>query len=193
MPSFEETFSSGQEKKLSISDKIKELLSLTFAKRGEKPCHWSTTPLMRRTSPSGGSRHPTEGYFLASNLEGIAKGFYHIQADVPSLQLLSSPIRFEIEKLVPIDRGNASVSGAIILTSVFERNMYRYREPRTFRTVHMDIGHLLGTIEMLGKAFNIETHIYLHVNEEEILKHITTSKLEEGVMAIVTLSERSEL
>lgn len=191
LPSFEEISSTIQAKKLSILDKVKELLSLTFGKRGEKPCHWSNIPLVRRTSPSGGSRHPTEGYFLACNLEGIAKGFYHVQTDLPSLQMISSLIQFEIEKLIPSDKDNASVIGAIILTSVFERNMYRYREPRTFRTIHMDVGHLLATIEMLGKEFNIRTHIHLHMNEKEILKHIATSKLEEGVMAVVTLSERS--
>jgi hypothetical protein len=81
--------------------------------------------------------------------------------------------------------------GAIVLTSVFERNMYRYREPRTFRTIHMDVGHILATIEMLSQEFRIKTRIHLNFNEDAILQQIGTSMLEEGVMAIVTLHEEN--
>ncbi|PJD94643.1 MAG: hypothetical protein CK425_11085 [Parachlamydia sp.] len=62
----------------STSERIKHLLSFVFGKKEEKPCHWTDTPLIRRTSPSGGSRHPTEGYFLSLTLQDIKQGFYHI-------------------------------------------------------------------------------------------------------------------
>ncbi|WP_068468514.1 SagB/ThcOx family dehydrogenase [Candidatus Protochlamydia phocaeensis] len=172
----------------AISEKIKHLLAIAFGKKGEKPCHWiDDVPLIRRTSPSGGSRHPTEGYFLSIDLQGIQKGFYHIQTDPISLSLISEDKSSLLEDFVGKD--SAKSVGAIVLTSVFERNMYRYREPRTFRTIHMDIGHILATIEMLAQEFGMKTRIHLNFNEEALLQKIGASMLDEGVMAVVTLHE----
>jgi hypothetical protein len=86
---------------------------------------------------------------------------------------------------------DSSALGAIVLTSVFERNMYRYREPRTFRTFHMDVGHILATIEMLGQEFHFKTRIHFNFNEDAILQQIGASLLDAGVMTIVTLHEET--
>lgn len=173
--------------KEKFSSQVRYLLSLTFGKRGEKPCHWTEIPLIRRTSPSGGSRHPTEGYFLSYDNRDIPKGLYHIQTERPTLRWISAGDSEFFER--PALNKYSSPYGAIILTSVFERNMYRYREPRTFRTIHMDIGHILSTIELLAKKFGIGTCIHLKFNETSILQHLKSSKLDEGVMAVVTLHE----
>ncbi len=53
----------------------------------------------------------------------------------------------------------------IVVTAVFARNMYRYREPRTFRTVFMDVGHLLGTFEMVASALGVRSFIHHAMNE----------------------------
>jgi SagB-type dehydrogenase family enzyme len=187
LPSLNSPLSTDLTQRYTILERVKHLLSFTFGKKGEKPCHWVDNPLIRRTSPSGGSRHPTEGYFLSSGLQDIQQGFYHIQTDPISLCLISSDNHCPLEEFIMEKDSDLPAIGAIVLTSVFERNMYRYREPRTFRTIHMDIGHILATIEMLGKEFRIKTRIHLNFNENSILEQIGVSKLEEGVMAIVTL------
>jgi len=182
LPSLDISFA--EIKRQPLSTKIQFLLSCVFGKKGEKACHWSDVPLIRRTSPSGGSRHPTEGYFLTGSLQGIEKGFYHIQTDCPSLRRISN----DASELESFGLEQTAI-GMIVLTTIFERNMYRYREPRTFRTVHMDVGHLLASIEALSQELGIKTAIELHMNEERILKRISASKLEEGVMAQVILHE----
>ncbi len=186
LPSLNSSIAEVQDYK--ISEKIKYLLAFTFGKKGEKSCHWiDDVPLIRRTSPSGGSRHPTEGYFLSIGLADIQKGFYHIQTDPISLSLIEDKSSY-LNDLVEKD---SLVIGAIVLTSVFERNMYRYREPRTFRTIHMDIGHILATIEILAQEFGIKTRIHLNFNEDALLKKMGASILEEGVMAILTLHKEN--
>lgn len=189
LPSLNFSLLIDQAKSYTASERIKYLLAFTFGKKGEKSCHWINIPLIRRTSPSGGSRHPTEGYFLSIELQDIQQGFYHIQTDPISLCLISSDKHCLLEEFTKEKESDAQALGAIVLTSVFERNMYRYREPRTFRTIHMDIGHILATIEMLGQEFHIKTRIHLNFNEDAILQQIGASMLEEGVMAIVTLHE----
>jgi SagB-type dehydrogenase family enzyme len=174
---------------LVITEKIKCMLSCAFAKKGEKPCYWTDTPLIKRTSPSGGGRHPTEGYFISFGLQDITKGLYHIQTEPAAICLISSNNQKFLDKIIEKNDLDLPLCGAIILTSVFERNMYRYREPRTFRTIHMDIGHILATIEMFGNEFGIKTRIHLNFDEDLISEQIDASKLEEGFMAIVTLHE----
>lgn len=185
LPILAELSSSLEIKNLLLPDKIKLLLSLAFGKKGEKTCHWSDAPLIRRTSPSGGSRHPTEGYFL-SHVNGISKGWHHIQADPPSLIYLS-PFSQETDFF---ENENSAPLGVIVLTSVFERNMYRYREPRTFRTIHMDAGHILETIESAGNELGFETKVTMNFDEGAILNKLKASKFEEGVMAIVIIKEK---
>lgn len=187
----ESLVSGDQIKNYSICEKTKYLLSFVFGKKGEKECHWNNTPLIRRTSPSGGSRHPTEGYFISMTVQGIEKGFYHIQTDPVSLVLISANISSLSRDLIAKDERKVYPIGSIVLTSVFERNMYRYREPRTFRTIHMDIGHILATIETLGRELGIKTEVHLNCLETSFLEHIGASTLDEGVMAAVTLYEEN--
>ncbi len=190
LPALNFSLPTDQAQGYTISKRIKHLLAFTFGKKGEKPCHWiDDVPLIRRTSPSGGSRHPTEGYFLSIDLQDIQWGFYHIQTDPISLCLISSDKHSLSEEFMREKDSDSPALGAIVLTSVFERNMYRYREPRTFRTIHMDVGHILATIEMLGQEFQVKTHIHFNFNEDAILQQIGASMLEEGVMAIATLHE----
>lgn len=187
LPLLNFSFPMDQMQSYTFGERIKLLLSLTFGKTGEKPCHWSEIPFITRTSPSGGSRDPTEGYFLSYSLDDIESGFYHIQTDPISLCLISTDNQCLLNQIS--EDADFQIFGAIILTSVFERNMYRYQEPRTFRTIHMDVGHILATIEMLAKECFIKTDIHLNFNENAILQQIGTTMLEEGVLAIITLYE----
>lgn len=165
------TIPSDQAQGYTISKRIKHLLAFTFGKRG--------------------SRHSTEGYFLSIDLQDIQQRFYHIQTDPISLCLKSSDKHCLLVEFMREKNSDSSALGAIVLTSVFERNMYRYREPRTFRTFHMDVGHILATIEMLGQEFHFKTRIHFNFNEDAILQQIGASLLDAGVMTIVTLHEET--
>ena len=143
-----------QAQTLSFREKLSAILAVTFGVTGEAPCRWSEVPLVRRTSPSGGSRHPCEGYVVFFERPSQSASSFHIQADLPALVKLE-------EHLPPSWIGRAFSHGdfvtspppveraLVIVTCLFERNMYRYRESRTFRSVHMDGGHLLRTLETL--------------------------------------------
>ncbi|MGA8165411.1 MAG: hypothetical protein WB791_10420 [Waddliaceae bacterium] len=174
---------------LSTTDRVKYLLACVFGKIGEKPCHWTDVPLIRRSSPSGGCRHPSEGYFLSSKALNMESGFYHVQTDPLILNLLSTQFDEISQIIVPEEEDNSEFLGAIVISTVFERNMYRYREPRTFRTVHMDAGHLIGSIEILGSELGFKVTPYLRFDEDGILNIMKTSKLNEGVMALITLKK----
>jgi len=165
------------------------LSAFGFAQTAEAKIPWKGSPLIRRTSPSGGSRHPTEGYLLVFNFKDIDDGLYHIQSSPFCFVELNKNISTDsIDTLFPEHARKTKKTEPIaifILTSVFERNMFRYREPRTFRTVHMDAGHILGTIDLIGSHLNINTCVSHQFNEKKIEDLIGIDGLTEGVMTSV--------
>ena len=188
-PSFEELEQEAHGSQSHYNPVLK-ILSLTFAVKKEVPIRWEGAPLLRKTSPSGGSRHPTEGYLLLTKPSNLEAGLYHFNSKDAELELIKRELPKDIKILFPKLFSNESTilpSTIIILTSVFERNMFRYRDPRTFRTIHMDAGHMLGTIEIAAQHFNIESKVSYSINEIELEKYIGITGLVEGTIASVAL------
>src|SRR5262249_9357742 len=61
-------------------------------------------PIVRRTSPSGGGRHPTEGYLLVLDVVGLRPGWYHVGVQPPRLSLLRElrPSEAELLEMFPL-------------------------------------------------------------------------------------------
>jgi SagB-type dehydrogenase family enzyme len=133
------------------------VMSATFGCLRERPNSYGA-PSVRKTSPSGGARHPTEGYlFLKESLPEIEQGIYHFSVRKNVLEKLPQPFPESLEELFPgVFRASFAPKALICLTSLFERNMYRYREPRTFRTIFIDAGHLSSTFLTLCNALGLQ-------------------------------------
>lgn len=115
---------------------------------------------MLRTSPSGGARHPSEVYLLAHDVPAMPRGIYQASVGDQSLQFLANlPGEGELRKHMPgAFRLSAPPRAIFVIASHFDRNMYRYREPRTLRTVYLDAGHLGGLIESLCDTDGTVSH-----------------------------------
>jgi SagB-type dehydrogenase family enzyme len=170
---------------------IEQVVSIAFAQTCAVPIAWSAIPLEARTSPSGGCRHPTEGYLYVLDLPGLPKGCYHINSKGPSLDLLFD----EPESLAGLDRGLVALVGRVpftpraivIFSTVFEKNMYRYREDRTFRTVHMDVGHLIATIECVAREAGQQTFVQYSLDDGAIEQAIGLNFLVEGIQGALAI------
>lgn len=113
-----------------------------------------TRQTARRTSPSGGARHPSEGYLLNIEIEDFETGLYHFNTLRNVLvKIANLPKEFNLERRFEAMNISGIKPQAIVLfSSCPARNMYRYREPRTLRTIFMDIGHLAATSELAAEA-----------------------------------------
>lgn len=100
-------------------------------------------PLTRKTSPSGGARHPGEVYLVAFDVDGLAPGLYHYHARDHVLERLGrGPTRAALRHLA-VDQQHVGTAAAVFLmTAVFPRSMWKYRAPRAYRVVTLDAGHL---------------------------------------------------
>ena len=67
--------------------------------------------------------------------------------------------------------------------------MYRYREPRTFRTVHMDAGHIAATIRLTARSMGLVGGILVCDNATEIEAALGLDGMSEGYMLTVALAD----
>ena len=132
-----------------------------------------------RSAPSGGCRHPIETYLIAKDVIGVPDGVYHINIT-----------SFKLSKVSDISQDNtlSKCGGFLVFTAVFSRNMYRYREARTFRAVHMDAGHLIEINRALLARAGFKTRISfsgMHYFE----KLVRIDGLSEGYMGSILFEE----
>ncbi|MGW6054800.1 SagB/ThcOx family dehydrogenase [Streptomyces sp. NPDC055189] len=138
------------------AEALLRLMSVVFGILESKGGGPGTAPFIRRTSPSGGARHPSEGYVCVFDVPGLEAGWYHYSCGDDELcKVADSDTERSRRALFGALRAPFPVRAVLVMTSVFGRNMYRYREPRTFRTLFMDVGHLLTTAEIVGRATGI--------------------------------------
>ncbi|MEV7351026.1 hypothetical protein AB0N48_19150 [Micromonospora chalcea] len=166
-------------------DRLASLLSLlTRPIRQARMPFAESANLLRKTSPSGGSRHPTEFSVVTHAVGGIDDGVYQVATVDGALD--------RMDHLDASSRDLADLSGIaddnrpyalIFFNSYFARNRYRYREPRTFRTVHMDVGHLMGTAEYLSRANGWAVRHAQHLDGKKVADALGTDHRVEATIA----------
>jgi SagB-type dehydrogenase family enzyme len=174
-------------------DALSRTVSAAFGVTGYIVPKTNSAPLLRRSSPSGGGRNPTEGYVLVRDVEGLSPGWYHVTMKPFSLRRLDVPAPDEaaLRRLFPntAQRFPLDLRALVVLTTVFERNMYRYREPRTFRTVHMDAGHIAGTLRIAARSLGLTAAVFYCDAATEIEETLGLDGMAEGYMLTVALAD----
>jgi SagB-type dehydrogenase family enzyme len=96
-----------------------------------------------RSNPSSGNLHPTEGYLVLPQFDGInlKPGLYHYAPKEHGLELRAEFPAEQIARLLAPFPSGAFLFG---LTSVHWREAWKYGE-RAFRYCNHDVGHAIGT------------------------------------------------
>ena len=144
------------------------LLDATFGvqRHGRVP---DQGPIILRTSPSGGSRHPIEAYLLAWNVEGLTPGAYHYDSDSKELVDLKRPIAAQdIAALLAHQTYFSRAAAITIMCPVFARTRWRYGHSRAYRTVLIDAGHLGQTFCLVATALGLAPFTTMAFSESAI-------------------------
>ncbi len=121
------------------------ILSGTLGVRRRQPHYYDPrteyhqVELVQKSIPSGGGRHPTELFVEVLRSPVIPSGKYHYQPRTNTLDRLS-PDAFQRADSVSEDSG-ADWVVRLYLASAVRRAMFRYRDPRSFRAILVDLGH----------------------------------------------------
>jgi SagB-type dehydrogenase family enzyme len=96
-----------------------------------------------RSNPSSGNLHPTEGYIVVPQIDGLdlKPGLYHYAPKDHGLELRAEFPPDQLARLLAPFPSGAFLFG---LTSVHWREAWKYGE-RAFRYCNHDVGHAIGT------------------------------------------------
>ncbi|MDF2577357.1 MAG: hypothetical protein K0S74_841 [Chlamydiales bacterium] len=175
---------------------IRELalvLKFTFAPIEEFP-HDIFGSWIRKTSPSGGARHPTEcKIIIPSDHPFLPSGLYYY--DNKGHNLIKTRSNNEKDLLDKFNKYDSNGIGFLICSKV-ERAMWRYREIRSFRPIFIDAGHIIETLSLLLGAFGVTTQI-THppllqdtewLNEPELALVLARTKPDNTIEALSTVT-----
>ena len=153
---------------------LSRLIFFAFGQIGDRYMKVSGKHI-RKTVPSGGSRHPIETYFFIKNPNlNLTPGIYHYSVEKHALDLIKKYSESEIDELIRskllLDdkRGQFNFSLAVVYTCIFERSMFRYRESRSYRVMQFDLGHLTQNLALLTKAYGLNLYVGYSCLEKEV-------------------------
>ena len=107
-----------------------------------------------RSNPSSGNLHPTEGYAIVPEVEGLEAGVYHYSPRDHRLEWRCMPAREGVERLARLLPGNLLIG----LSSIHWREAWKYGE-RAFRYCQHDIGHAIATVRYAAAALGWNARI----------------------------------
>jgi putative peptide maturation dehydrogenase len=151
---------------------------------------------IRRTSPSGGARHPVEVYPLIAHVEGIHPGFYHYDGQRHALTPISALGAAEVRSLATSFMTGQSYFGAahvcFVLTARFSRSFWKYRgHDKGYAAILMDAAHLSQTLYLVATELGLGAFVTLAVNSRDIEARLDLDGYREGVVAMTGCGPRS--
>jgi SagB-type dehydrogenase family enzyme len=138
-----------------------------------------------KTSPSGGARHPEEVYVVSLRVKGLERGTYHYAPDRHELERVC--LETDPQRAVVYCGGQEWVQQAaviFIMTAVFARTMWKYPNPRAYRIVLAETGHLCQTLSLIATSLGLGSFSTMALNDSAIEKDLGLGRFEEAVLYV---------
>lgn len=146
-------------------------------------------PQYLRAAPSAGGLYPAELYLISKGTPILPPGLYHYQPQTHSLIQFWSDDRWEsLQESCFNHPALATSQMALVVTAMFERSAWRY-EDRAYRRICLDIGHLLGNIDLNASINNYRAHAIGGFLDAQMYELLYLDPDIEGAMAIVALAD----
>jgi SagB-type dehydrogenase family enzyme len=141
--------------------------------------------LARKTSPSGGARHPGEVYLMALRVKGLRAGLYHYHPAYHRLETISTNATRDKAWLYCAHQNYARSAAALFLmTAVFRRSMWKYHKPRAYRVVLLDAGHLCQTFCLVATWLGLAPFCTAALKDTLIEKDLGIDGIRESVLYV---------
>ena len=138
-----------------------------------------------KTSPSGGARHPVEVYLMALRVDDLETGIYHYQARDHLLEKLDVKASSRSARAYCADQLHAAEAAALfIMTAVFSRTMWKYHNPRAYRVVLLDAGHLCQTFCLTATRMGLAPFSTAALKDTLIEKDLGLDGISESVLYV---------
>ncbi len=132
-----------------------------------------TGPLLHKTSPSGGSRHPTEVYPVVLNVDGVAPGIYHYAVEHHRLERVRGGHFGALMAWIAAGQSwlqNAAV--ICVMTCRVERTMWKYPSDRAYRVMTLELGHFCQTFYLLSAGMGLGAFTTAAFRDKELEREL---------------------
>jgi SagB-type dehydrogenase family enzyme len=165
-------------------DSISKLLQSTWGVQGYvESKYFGSLPL--KTSPSAGARNPVEVYLMALKVKGLDAGLYHYDAKDHALEKISREATPQLARAYCADQPFvAHASALFIMTGVFARTMWKYPNPRAYRVVLLDAGHLGQTFCLTATRMGLAPFSTAALKDSLIEKDLGIDGISESVLYV---------
>jgi SagB-type dehydrogenase family enzyme len=141
--------------------------------------------LLCKTSPSAGARHPGEVYLMALRVKGLSPGLYHYHPARHCLEMISTDATPKKAWLYCACQDYVRKAAALFLmTAVFSRVMWKYRQPRAYRVVLLDAGHLCQTFCLVATWLGLAPFCTAALKDTLIEKDLGIDGVRESVLYV---------
>lgn len=134
-----------------------------------------------RSNPSSGNLHPTEGYLVLPQLDGLdlKPGLYHYAPKEHGLELRTE---FDAGLVTRLLAPFPAQSFLIGLTSIHWRESWKYGE-RAFRYCNHDVGHAIGTARIAAATLGWNMALLDGVAQDSVAALLGIDRTEDFIRA----------
>ena len=134
-----------------------------------------------RSNPSSGNLHPTEGYLVLPQMDGLDlnAGLYHYAPKEHGLELRAE---FAADQTAHLLAPFPAQSFLIGLTSIHWRESWKYGE-RAFRYCNHDVGHAIGTARIAAATLGWNMALLDGASQDTVAALLGTDRMEDFIHA----------
>ena len=134
-----------------------------------------------RSNPSSGNLHPTEGYLILPQMDGLAlkAGLYHY---APKEHGVERRAAFDVGLLTRLLASFPAHSFLMGLTSIHWRESWKYGE-RAFRYCNHDVGHAIGTARIAAATLGWNMALLDGVSQDTVATLLGVDRTEDFIEA----------
>ena len=138
-----------------------------------------------KTSPSGGARHPIECYVAVRRVTGVRRGLYHYAADTHRLEeVRRGEVTDRLRVWLPHSEYFADAAFVLVLTAVFERQLWRYPYARAYRAALAEAGHVCQTFCLTATWLGLAPFCLMGLADSEIERDLDIDGVNETVLYV---------
>ena len=148
-------------------------------------------PVVFKTSPSGGARHPIEAYVIANRVASLAPAIYHYDAARHLLVRVGKAVQSKrLIELLANQYYFGNCSAAVVMTACVGRTMWRYPFARAYRSVLIEAGHLGQTFCLLATQLGLAPFTTIAFRDSDLEHHLAVDGRAETAIYVAGVGTR---
>jgi SagB-type dehydrogenase family enzyme len=122
---------------------------------------------------------------MALNVRGLRRGLYHYSVRHNALVSLPNEVsREQAARFTKGQRGLADASALFLMSAVFGRSQWKYRDPRAYRVLLLDLGHICQNLLLVATSLGAGAFCTAAFDDDAIDRYLGLDGVSEGVMYV---------